>query len=415
MSLFKKKDKTEDLSIVNDYKEPFSWRNLWDEQVVGRIKKIHDFLQKNGILFFLLNPFQYKNRLLLKLVLIFAGVLIGVVPRTVGMIHSAKERNAASEIANAGSGTVAGDITVKALASGQHDDTHLLVFNIAGNTSDGVPSTKGGFDVKLAPLRGVTDAQHVKYRYTVIPVDQSNRLLVVYVNNQKQNDTTGIFSLNVHMKSEKGMKTPIEIVLSKGQKNTAVYKNGDIHLAALSNILTENAGTTKHGISDAKKALNKAINVYQVNEQRLNASDMTIGMTTDKIKAFVKSNTIMPNLTDTSTTSEINGLNPTMPDVQTIASTITYKGQTYSDASVNNGTDTDDTDDTTGTTDTVQNQAEDVELPNLTTLVQSVQSALSELNTARLSKYTALLNLETVLNKKLTPSDMSSPKTVSPK
>ena len=95
MGLFKKsdKDKETDLSIIDDYKEPFTWRNFWDEQVVGRAKKVKDFLQENGVLFFLLSPFQYKNRLILKLVLIFLGVVIGIVPRTVTMIDAAKDRN----------------------------------------------------------------------------------------------------------------------------------------------------------------------------------------------------------------------------------------------------------------------------------------------------------------------------------
>ena len=53
MKLFhKKKDKDESL-VLDDFKEGFSWGVFWDEQVVGRIKKIHDFLKDHGILFFL--------------------------------------------------------------------------------------------------------------------------------------------------------------------------------------------------------------------------------------------------------------------------------------------------------------------------------------------------------------------------
>ena len=55
MALFKKSKKEDDLSVVNDYKEPFSWQNFWDEQIIARYKKIHDFLQENGVLYFLMS------------------------------------------------------------------------------------------------------------------------------------------------------------------------------------------------------------------------------------------------------------------------------------------------------------------------------------------------------------------------
>ena len=406
MALFKKKDKTEtDLSIVDDYKEPFTWSNFWDEQVVGRFKTIKEFLRENGVLFFLLSPFQYKNRLILKLVLIFLGVMIGVVPRTMTMINTAKERNASSEIANVAPVTSAGDISVSALASGQYDDTHLLVFNIAGDTAKGVPSTTSGFDVTLKPLRGVSDAGNVKYRYKVLPINQTNRLLLVYVDNRKQNDETGIFSLDIHMKNTDGMKTPLEIVLSKGQETTAVYKDGKIRLSELSGLLTAESGTSTTAIKDAQEALDESLRIYKVNEDRLNESGMTLGVTTEKLKEYVDSQLIMTSLTDKSTTDDSDGLDPALPSAQTIASSITYKGETYSDAAVSDAA-------ASNTDDKVANQARDTELPNVSTLVQKVQTAVAAVNSARVSKYTALSNLETVLSQKVTPDDMSDEKTV---
>lgn len=410
MALFKKKEKneTEDLSIIDDYKEPFTWRNFWDEHIVGRIKAIKEFLQKNGVLFFLLSPFQYKNRLILKLVLIFLGVMIGVVPRSINMVDSAKARNEASEIANAKPMVTSGSIRIDALMSSQSNNKHLLAFNILGDTADGVPSTTDDYKVTLSPARGVSDATHVSYRYMVLPVSPTNRLLLVYVDNSKQNDTTGVFNLNVHMKSEKAMKTPIEVVLSNNQKTNSLYKNGVIHLPALSTSLTELTGGT-NAIQAAMKDLDKAIDIYRINESRLNASDMEIGFTTKKLKEYVDQQLIMQSLTDKSTTPDIENVSTQLPPVSVVTSTITYQGKTYSDATTQNASDSTESSDSNDNSVVVQNQVLTSELPNLTKLVQDVQRAIGVVNSARTTKYNALLNVSDALNRKISIDDMSKP------
>lgn len=417
MALFEKKDKDkQDLSVVDDYKEPFSWRNFWDDQIIGRYRKIRDFLKEHGVLYFFMSPFQYKSRLILKLVLIFTGIMIGIVPRTVTMINQAKHRNASSEIANAKTTTV-NNITVQALMSGQYKKQHVLAFNIIGNTSDGVPSTTSGFDVELSVNRGVSDAKHVYYRYKVLPVDASDRLLIVYVNNVKQQDETGIYNLNVHMKHKKPMPTPIEIVLSNQQKTTALYKGGKIRLSALSDSLTDISNSGATTIAQTEKQLNEKLRIYSVNEERLKESQMTLGMTTEKLKAFIKQYSILPTITDTSTTAQIKDLNPNSPQVPQIVSTITSQGKTYSDADVSN--DMESTNDgnngdmdaqASSAADTVP--ARDTELPQLTNMIQEIESALGAVNTARLTKYTALKNLENVLNRHLSINEMTHAKTV---
>lgn len=408
MALFKKKnkDETEDLSIVADYKEPFTWRNFWDEHVVGRIRAIKEFLQKNGVLFFLLSPFQYKNRLILKLVLIIAGVIIGVVPRSINMVDSAKSRNEASEIANVKPMITSGNIRINALMSSQSENIHVMAFNILGDTSDGVPSTTSDYRVTLSPARGVTDAKNVTYRHIVLPVSQTSRLLLVYVDNSKQNDTTGVFNLDIHMKSEDAMKTPIEVVLSKNQKTQSLYESGKLHLPALSDVLTETASSSD-AIKTAEQDLKKSINIYKINESRLNASDMEIGFTTEKLKDYVKSQIIMPTLTDKSSTSDIDGLSTTLPPMSVATSTITYQGKTYSDAVSQDAsnTNTDSQDNTVVT----QNQVATSEVPNLSKLIQDVQRAVGAVNSARTAKYTALFNVSDVLNRNVRISDMSKP------
>lgn len=408
MALFKKeKNETEDLSIIDDYKEPFTWRNFWDEHIVGRIKAIKEFLQKNGVLFFLLSPFQYKNRLILKLVLIFLGVMIGVVPRTINLVDSAKARNEASEIANVRPMVSSGSIRIDALMSSQSNNKHLLAFNILGDTADGVPSTTDDYKVTLSPARGVSDPTHVSYRYMVLPVSTTNRLLLVYVDNSKQKDTTGVFNLDIHMKSEKAMKTPMEIVLSRTQKTTSLYKNGDIHLPSLSTSLTELTGGSK-AIKSAEKDLDNAIDIYRINESRLNESDKEIGFTTKKLKEYVDQQLIMKSLTDKSTTRDIEGLSPQLPALSVVTSTITYQGKTYSDATTQNASDSTTSSDSNDGVE-VQNQVVTSELPNLTKLVQDVQRAIGEVNSARTTKYNALLNISDALNRKISIDDMSKP------
>lgn len=408
MALFKKeKNETEDLSIIDDYKEPFTWRNFWDEHIVGRIKAIKEFLQKNGVLFFLLSPFQYKNRLILKLVLIFLGVMIGVVPRTINLVDSAKARNEASEIANVRPIVSSGSIRIDALMSSQSNNKHLLAFNILGDTADGVPSTTDDYKVTLSPARGVSDPTHVSYRYMVLPVSTTNRLLLVYVDNSKQKDTTGVFNLDIHMKSEKAMKTPMEIVLSRTQKTTSLYKNGDIHLPSLSTSLTELTGGSK-AIKSAEKDLDNAIDIYRINESRLNESDKEIGFTTKKLKEYVDQQLIMKSLTDKSTTRDIEGLSPQLPALSVVTSTITYQGKTYSDATTQNASDSTTSSDSNDGVE-VQNQVVTSELPNLTKLVQDVQRAIGEVNSARTTKYNALLNISDALNRKISIDDMTKP------
>lgn len=409
MAWFKRKknqDQT-DLSIVDDYKEPFYWRNFWDDHIVERYRKIHDFLKEHGILYFFMSPFQYKNRLILKLVLILLGVTIGVVPRTISLIDQAKFRNNESEIANAQE-TSTGAITVQALASGQHDKQHVLALNIIGDTNSGVPSNTAGFSVKLSANRGVSDGQHVKYRYKVLPIDTSDRLLVVYVDNRKQEDTTGIYNLDVHMKGHEAMSTPIEIVLSNSQKTTALFAGGTIHLDALSDALTSLNSSDTTTIKSAQHDLDHQVRIYQLNESRLNASGMTIGMTTAKLKAFIQKYSALPTITDQSTTADLAGLNSDSPTVPDIVSSITAKGKTYKDTDTN---DDDDDNDNGDGSDSVTVPARDTELPQLSEMVENIESALSTLNTARLNKYTALDNLKTLLNRPLT-IDQMTPATV---
>ena len=82
-----------DLAIV-DFKEPFSWSQWFDDYVRSPYLSIKKLLDEHGILFALRSPFQYRNRLLIKLVIIFICVVAGVVPQAIRLVNETRERNA---------------------------------------------------------------------------------------------------------------------------------------------------------------------------------------------------------------------------------------------------------------------------------------------------------------------------------
>lgn len=419
MKLFKKKNKDEDLSIVDDYHEAFTWSGFWDEQVMGRIKKIHDFLQEHGILFFLMSPFQYKNRLIVKIILIIFGVLAGIVPRSIQMLNETKARNAASELAQT-QGMSTDTITVTPLASSQYRKQHLLVFNIGGQTSDGVPSTANGFNVRLSEDRGVDDGDKVRYKYSILPVDDSNRLLVMYVDNRKQNDLTGIYDLRVSVKGMGKMDNPMEIILSNTQKTHALFNENGVDLAPISEkILKEDGAEQTSTIHAAQRQLSKALDVYKINAQRLMAGEMDPVPSYDKLKSWCDSVLVMTNLTDKSTVADLTEEDDKIAssqrkDDEPMTAAIKYNGKTYKsddDQDTENDSDNtdqgkvaddDDSDDPTSKIGKIKQ----TEAPNLQNYLDDVQQAVQALNQARVTTYGNLKMLQKVLSKKIDVNDM---------
>lgn len=402
MKLFHKKKKDKDESLVlNDYREQFSWSVFWDEQVVGRIKKIKQFLKDHGILFFLLSPFQYKNRLITKLVLIVFGILVGIVPRSISMVNSIKARNAASEIAQAQDSATA-SIQVHALKSSQYHNQHVLVFEINGDTKNNVSSRTSDYKVTLSVNRGVDDPQHVSYKYKILPVSSSMRLLVVYVDNRKQTDDTGVYNLNIHQTNEAKMDTPIEIVLSKTQKHSKLFGKHGIDLAALSESIVNDSddSSDKHAIKDAKKDLQKQLRIYRVNEERLNQMGMKIKPTYSDVKKIVDKHLILTYINDNSTVYATVGKTlPTVDDMPDTSASITFRGKTYSTTDTNNADSNDSNNDQT-------NAARDTELPQVSSYLDSIYGSVSTLNSARQAKFNALSNVEDVLTQYIHPSNM---------
>lgn len=386
----KKDDEIEDVSVIDEFKEPFSMQTFWDDHIIGRWLIIRQFLKEKGILFFLMSPFQYRNRLLVKLVLIVFGVIVGIVPRTMSMIDEARERNEGSQFANAQSALVSGVMMVEPLLASHYENTHLLAFDLVGDTNDGVPSTTDGFTVELSPSRGVSDPENVEYSYRVLPVSRTNRLLLVYVNTNEQSSQTGVYDLDVHVAHEAPMPIPFEIILSKRQDETPIYGEDGIDLSALSSYMTgRDEDDTR--ITEAEDTLDNALRVYQNNEERLHAMNMAMGFTTEDALAYVGRHLILNNIEDTSTTHTIDGMDvPVEPELGEIVPTVIYQERTFRP------------DDELS--DTEQREYRNVlsEVPEVEKLVEDIKSAIQGVNRARVQKFDELDMVANTLNQAIT-------------
>lgn len=398
-----KKQEQKDLSIVYEVKEPFSWDRFWDEKILATYKKFRQYLKERGILNFLISPFQYRNRLIGKLVIVALAILLGVVPRTINLINETKARNAASEIASIMNKVyTSNDITIQALASSQHDKKHILTFKITGDTKKGVPSTTDGYDVLLTPWRNNSDVEKVKYNYTIVPVDINTRILVVYVDNSEQNDKTGIFGLNIAVKDTPMMKQPIEIVLSDNQETNDLYKGGNVNLT----ILADKFGTTENTkqISTTKESLDKALNVYKINEERLKASNIKVKPTYDEVKQFVEKGLYRKDVEDNSLTTIVKSApEAKVPIIARPKITLVVDGKEF-------------------TEEDYQNQTSKVSNQEMaTTEIQTVMSELSDiinklngLNAYRHTKYKELYAMSRILNKEYNPTEFGELVNVKP-
>lgn len=388
---FKKRKKEEDhLDVLDEIKEPFSMQRFIDEQIVERYHEFRKTLEEHGILFFLLSPFQYRNRLMIKIGIIILGVLIGIIPRSMNLIEETKERNAASELAQIeGSEFREGRITIRPLQSSQYDKQHLIVFDIGGDTIKGVPSTADKYQVDLRPDRGVSYAEDVRYAYDIIPVSNSSRLLVIYVDNRNQDDETGIYSLHVRVKGDE-IKYPKEmpIVLSNNQDTNELFDSDGIDLAPLTTMVEPNHGDM---ISETEERLEEFLEGYELLDERLNVEQMKPGMSYDEMRAYVEKEMVLADIEDLSTVRDIKQDSTYFEykddsgrdKILSIEASITHGDKTY-----------------TLSDDDIPNVIFE-ELNELQRLTDSITSELSTLNQAKIIKYNNLVDLQPVLNKKI--------------
>ena len=429
MALFGKKKKEDTgLDVLTEIKEPFSFANFFEEQVVERYKKLRKFLEEKGILFFLLSPFQQRNRLIAQLVLIVSGILIGIVPRSAHLIDEAKERNAASEMAaliEDGTQISAGRIQVRPLASSQYEKQHLLAFLITGNGGGTViPSTASRYTVDLFPARGVSDPEDVSYAYQVLSLTKEQRLLLVYVDNREQKDETGIYNLTVQVTADDipaEEATPMEVVLSNTQKTNALFNGDGVDLSALTNQVLNNPNTP---IADARAKLEEALTDYELEAERIESLpvELTVVPTVEELAAYVEEHTLYGELTDTSTAEDIADL-AEAGELETLqyAAGIEYNGTVYrNETRAATGEDpeaapaedevrvspgeTTDTGTKGGEKAPAYTEEEELifnELSALQTRVDNVTRALTVLNNANRTKYDTLDGLKLVLSQEI--------------
>ena len=277
-----------------------------------------------------------------------------------------------------------------------------MTFKITGDTKKGVPSTTDGYDVLLTPWRNNSDVEKVKYNYTIVPVDINTRILVVYVDNSEQNDKTGIFGLNIAVKDTPMMKQPIEIVLSDNQETNDLYKGGNVNLT----ILADKFGTTENTkqISTTKESLDKALNVYKINEERLKASNIKVKPTYDEVKQFVEKGLYRKDVEDNSLTTIVKSApEAKVPVIARPKITLVVDGKEF-------------------TEEDYQNQTSKVSNQEMaTTEIQTVMSELSDiinklngLNTYRHGKYKELYAMSRILNKEYNPTEFGEMVNVKP-
>ena len=388
----KKDDEIEDVSVIDEFKEPFSMQTFWEDHIIGRWLIIYQFLKEKGILFFLMSPFQYRNRLIVKLVLIVLGVVVGIVPRTMSMVETARERNEGSQFANAQSALLSGAMKIEPLMASHYEGTHLMAFDLDGDTNDGVPSTTDGFTVELSPSRGVSDSDNVEYSYRVLPVSRTNRLLLVYVDASEQSSQTGIYDLDIYVTHEEPMRIPFEIILSERQAASPIYGEDGIDLSALSSYMTgQDEDDTR--ITEAEEGLDNALRVYQNNEERLHAMDMAMGFTTEDALAYVGRHLTLNDIEDTSTTHTIDGMAvPVEPELGEIVSTVIYQGRTFR------------SDEERELSDDERREYRNVlsEVPEVEKLVENIKTATQEVNRARIQKFDELDRVANTLNQAIT-------------
>lgn len=390
------KQTTDDVVKISDARSAFSWSIFWDEVVLERIKQIQEYLKRRGFYAFMTADSQYRNRLILKLFVLFLGFMIGVVPRINDMKAKVMVQTSQSEIKQIQNKVYTyTPITIKPMASSHYNGKHVIVFDVQGSTEDGVSSSVDDYVVKLSAFSGVKDSERVTYKHTVVPISANERLVVLYIDTSKQTVVSGHYNVFINQPDVVDNKDAqdnfnIMISLSNAQETNELYNASGLSLEALSGKLLESASVDDAGIDKAQKELDKALNVYSNTIKRLEVQGGKVEPSVDSVKEYVRSHSYFSYLTDRSGVADIR-------DEDDDASDMDFSnGPSSSDAVVAlemNGKRY-----VSGETD--EKSANDPyydELNNLQTAYSSVLSNLTALNSVRQQRYQQLSKLAYVL------------------
>lgn len=398
------KQTTDDVVKISDARSAFSWSIFWDEVVLERIKQIQEYLKRRGFYAFMTADSQYRNRLILKLFVLFLGFMIGVVPRINDMKAKVMVQTSQSEIKQIQNKVYTyAPITIKPMASSHYNGKHVIVFDVQGSTEDGVSSSVDDYVVKLSAFSGVKDSERVTYKHTVVPISANERLVVLYIDTSKQTVVSGHYNVFINQPDVVDNKDAqdnfnIMISLSNAQETNELYNASGLSLEALSGKLLESASVDDAGIDKAQKELDKALNVYSNTIKRLEVQGGKVEPSVDSVKEYVRSHSYFSYLTDRSGVADIR-------DEDDDASDMDFSnGPSSSDAVVAlemNGKRY-----VSGETD--EKSANDPyydELNNLQTAYSSVLSNLTTLNSVRQQRYQQLSKLAYVLRSNVAIDD----------
>ena len=301
----KRKQKAEQendgMDILTDIKDPFSFNNFFEAHVVTPCKRIKQGMADRGILAFLMSPFQARGRLIAQMLLLFVGIMFGVVPRASSLVNALQDQAYQSEIYGLKPQSV-GSITLTPAASSNYKKMHMIAFTVTGKD---LPSDASKYEVHLARGYGASDWEDVTYSWTVYPVTDTQRILLVAIDQSKQASGYGAFDLYVQLEGEEVpeyAKTPFEITLSTAQETTDLYDKTGIHLSALSKAV---CGSGE--ISKEQEKFKEALQKYQVAVEQAEAMPVgiTVEPTTEDLETYCLANRVYRELDDDSDTEDI--------------------------------------------------------------------------------------------------------------
>lgn len=300
---FKKNAPEQDdgMDILTDVKEPFSFSGFFETHVVERAKRFKTLLADKGILFFLLSPFQARGRLIAELLILCIGVMFGVIPRASSLVGALQDQAYASEISGLSAKTV-GSITLTPAASSNYKGVHMIAFVVEGKN---LPSDPAKYEVHLARSYGASDWADVTYSWTMYPVTDTKRILLISIDQTKQASGYGAFKLYIQLEGEEVkdyMREPFEITLSRAQETRDLYDKNGIHLSALTEAICGTGEIAKKQ-ADFEEALEKyRVAVEQAEKMPV---DIRVTPTPDKLETYCLANRLYRALDDYSTTEDI--------------------------------------------------------------------------------------------------------------
>lgn len=297
----RKADEDEGFDIITEAKEPFSFANFFETQVMGRAKRFKELLADKGILFFLMSPFMARSRLVAQLLVLCLGIAFGVIPRASSLMTDMQNQAFASEISGLSDKSVGG-LSITPAASSNYKGMHMLAFILAG---DDLPSSASKYEVHMARAYGSSDWKDVAYAWDIYPMADGQHILLVAIDQTRQKSGYGAFQLYIQLagdKVESYSKAPFEIVLSVAQETTGLYNKTGVHLSELSETI---CGTGS--ISGKLEEFEEAIEKYRVVLERAQAMpvDIAIYPSAEELEAECLANRIYRALEDDSTTADV--------------------------------------------------------------------------------------------------------------